>query len=68
MKTNKSYTKRLKVTKNGKIKARKRGFNHFNSKQRRQKQLSGKVPMDFDMKNKDIARFLPYVKIKKKSN
>ncbi|HEU4677269.1 MAG TPA: 50S ribosomal protein L35 [Candidatus Paceibacterota bacterium] len=33
MKTNKSYTKRIKVTKNGKLVARKAGQNHFNSRQ-----------------------------------
>lgn len=32
MKTNKSYTKRLRVTKNGKIIARAKGQNHFNAK------------------------------------
>lgn len=33
MKTNKSYTKRIKVTKNGKLVARKAGQNHFNARQ-----------------------------------
>ena len=33
IKTNKSYTKRIKVTKNGKLIARKPGRNHFNAKQ-----------------------------------
>jgi ribosomal protein L35 len=32
MKTNKSYTKRLRVTKHGKIIARAPGQNHFNAK------------------------------------
>lgn len=32
MKTNKSYTKRLKVTKRGKILSRTPGHNHFNAK------------------------------------
>ena len=34
MKTNKSYTKRIKVTKNGKRIARKPGQDHFNAKER----------------------------------
>jgi ribosomal protein L35 len=34
MKTNKSFAKRLKVTKSGKILARKTGLNHFNAKER----------------------------------
>lgn len=60
MKTNKSYTKRLKLTKNGKIKARKPGFNHFNAKQSRSKQLSGKVEKDFKMSNKSKSYLIPF--------
>jgi ribosomal protein L35 len=33
MKTNKSYLKRIKVTRNGKLIARAKGQNHFNAKQ-----------------------------------
>ncbi|MFT5179950.1 MAG: ribosomal protein L35 [Candidatus Paceibacteria bacterium] len=33
MKTNKSYSKRIKVTKNGKVIARKPGHGHFNAKE-----------------------------------
>jgi ribosomal protein L35 len=58
-KTNKSFSKRLKITKNGKIKTRKPGFNHFNAKQSRAKQLNGKVATNFVLKNKDMGRFLP---------
>lgn len=59
-KTNKSFTKRLAITKNGKLKARKPGFNHFNAKQSRSKQLNGKVETDFPaMNNKTMGRFLP---------
>ncbi len=57
-KTNKSFAKRLKVTKTGKILARKPGFNHFNAKQSRVKQLAGKKPVEFHMTNKAIARFI----------
>lgn len=60
MKTNKSITKRVKVTKNGKMKTRKPGFNHFNAKQSRSKQLSGKVGKDFVMSNTDRSRLLPF--------
>ena len=42
MKTNKSFTKRLKVTRNGKIIARKPGQNHFNAKQSGAKRLARK--------------------------
>lgn len=34
MKTNKSFTKRIKVTRNGKLVARKSGQDHFNAKER----------------------------------
>jgi ribosomal protein L35 len=34
MKTNKSYTKRIRVTKKGKLIARKPGQDHFNAKER----------------------------------
>jgi len=60
MKTNKSYTKRLKVTKNGKLIARKPGFNHFNAKQSRTKQLAGKKGKGFIIKNKPKSHLLPF--------
>lgn len=41
MKTNKSFTKRLKLTRKGKIVARKPGQNHFNAKESRATQMSG---------------------------
>ena len=58
MKTNKSYTKRLKVTKSGKILARKTGQNHFNAKESRRSQLSKKGDTTFHMSNKERSRFL----------
>jgi ribosomal protein L35 len=58
-KTNKSFTKRLKMTKTGKVLGRKPGFNHFNAKQSRTKQLAGKRAVPFVMTNKAKARFLP---------
>lgn len=60
MKTNKSYTKRLKITKNGKILARKPGFNHFNAKQTRTSQLQGRKPVEFVMTPKQISQFIPH--------
>ena len=59
MKTNKSYTKRLKVTKNGKIIARKAGQNHFNAKQSGTKRLARKRTVTLTMKGRDRRRFLP---------
>ena len=59
MKTNKSFTKRIRATKNGKLIGRKSGFNHFNAKQRRVKQLAGKRGVEIKMNAKDRARFFP---------
>lgn len=58
MKTNKSYAKRLKVTRNGKILARKAGQNHFNAKESRRSQLKKKGFVTFRMSNKEKSRFL----------
>jgi ribosomal protein L35 len=58
-KTNKSYTKRLRITGTGKLLGRTPGFNHFNAKQSRSKQLNGKVDQEFLMKPKDLGKFLP---------
>ena len=60
MKTNKSFTKRLRVTKTGKILARKPGVNHFNAKESRQNQLNSKRLRKFKMSNKARNRFLPH--------
>lgn len=59
MKTNKSYTKRLKVTKNGKIVARKPGQNHFNAKQSGQKRLARKRTVGLTLPKRITRRFLP---------
>lgn len=59
-KTNKSLLKRLKLTKNGKVLSRKPGFNHFNAKQSRSKQLNGKKMQAFTLTNKDMGQFLPH--------
>jgi ribosomal protein L35 len=60
MKTNKSYTKRLKITKNGKLISRKPGFNHFNAKQSRKTQLAGRKGQIFIIKNKPKSHLLPF--------
>ncbi len=61
MKTNKSFTKRLRVTKNGKIVARVPGQDHFNAKERRRRQLQRRrsVGLTIPLNNKSRARFLP---------
>lgn len=61
MKTNKSYTKRLKVTKNGKIKARPKGQNHFNAKESGNTTRAKRgTSSDFTMTAKQVSRFLPH--------
>lgn len=40
MKTNKSFAKRLKITRKGKIVARQPGQNHFNARASRPKQMA----------------------------
>jgi len=59
MKTNKSYTKRLKVTKNGKIIARRPGQNHFNAKQTGQQRLARKRTQSLTLSKRITRRFLP---------
>jgi ribosomal protein L35 len=58
IKTNKSYAKRLKVSKNGKITSRKAGKNHFNAKARRRAQLAGKRDMPFVITKKSASRYM----------
>ena len=58
MKTNKSYAKRLKVSKNGKITARGTGHNHFNARQNRRDQLSKNRQLPFSLSNKSKSRYL----------
>lgn len=60
MKTNKSFKKRIKVTKKGKLLARKPGGNHFNAKESREKQLDRKRPKKVDLSHKTKTRFLPH--------
>jgi ribosomal protein L35 len=59
MKTNKSLSKRLKITRNGKVLSRKAGKGHFNAKASRSKQLAGKRLQDFKHDRKELTRLLP---------
>ncbi len=58
MKTNKSYTKRIKVTKNGKLIARKPGQNHFNARQTGTQRLRRKRTQAIHMSARAKNRFL----------
>ena len=61
MKTNKSFSKRMKVTRNGKVLARKMGQNHFNAKAARVNQLKGKKHFEFThmMTKKELSSIIP---------
>ncbi|MDE2078856.1 MAG: 50S ribosomal protein L35 [Patescibacteria group bacterium] len=59
MKTNKSYTKRLRVTRKGKIVARKAGQNHFNAKEGPRAKGAKRRAQSLVMTAQDRARFLP---------
>jgi len=59
MKTNKSFTKRIKVTKNGKLVARRPGQNHFNSRQTGRQRLRRKRANILNLSARDMRRFLP---------
>ncbi len=59
MKTNKSFTKRIKVTKNGKLKARKAGQNHFNARETGTQRQSRKRTQSLSLSKRVTRRFLP---------
>ena len=59
LKTNKSFTKRLKLTKNGKVKRRAAGQNHFNAKESNSDKMAKKKSLDFKLTAKVRATFLP---------
>lgn len=59
MKSNKSFAKRLRVTKTGKILAGTPGGNHYNAKESRSTQLARKSQQSFNLTAKSKARFLP---------
>ncbi len=58
MKTNKSFSKRLRVTRTGKIVGRKAGQNHFNAKEGGRTRMSKNRTLNVNFKNKAKARFL----------
>lgn len=65
MKTNKSFTKRLKITRKGKIVARKPGQNHFNAKESRSTQMNGRRSQRLDgrtMTPKVMQRYISGLK------
>jgi ribosomal protein L35 len=59
MKSNKSFLKRLRVTKKGKIVARVPGHNHFNAKESGAGRMRRNRTADLHMTQQDRSRFLP---------
>ncbi len=62
MKTNKSFAKRLRVTRNGKLVARKGGHNHFNARDNRKTRTAKGRSKIVEMSQATRARFLPGTK------
>lgn len=58
MKTNKSFTKRIKVTRTGKLVVRKSGQDHFNAKERGRTKAVKNRPQPFKVSNDVMRRFL----------
>lgn len=58
MKSNKSFQKRLRVTKNGKIVGRKAGQNHFNAKESRKTKTAKRRATSVSMNALARSRFL----------
>jgi ribosomal protein L35 len=59
MKTNKSYTKRIRVTKTGKLISRAKGQNHFNAKERKNTRGAKKRSVSLVLSNRVRRRFFP---------
>jgi len=59
MKTNKSFTKRIRVTKNGKLVARKPGHNHYNARESGSTRTAKNRMQTISLTNKEQSRFLP---------
>jgi len=59
MKTNKSYTKRIRVTRNGKLMVRVKGQNHFNAKSSGAQRSAKRRSVTLNLTAKVRARFLP---------
>lgn len=60
MKTNKSLSKRLRITSTGKVMARQAGQNHFNAKASRVKQLSTRKSVQIKLSPKLKSQNLPF--------
>ena len=59
MKTNKSYSKRIRVTRTGKLMARKPGQDHFNAKQSGSERSAKRRSVSLSLSARTRRRFLP---------
>ncbi len=59
MKTNKSFSKRVRVTKTGKLIARKSGQNHFNGKERGRTKGVKRRAVSLQLGKRLTRRFFP---------
>jgi len=59
MKTNKSYTKRIRVTRTGKLMVRKPGQDHFNAKQSGSARSAKRRSVSLTLSSHTRRRFLP---------
>ena len=57
-KTNKSFAKRIKVTRRGKLVARKPGKNHFNAKEGRSLQMNNNRTQNLTLTPKVLQRYI----------
>lgn len=60
MKTNKSFLKRVKITKKGKILIRKPGVSHLNAKKSREKQIKCRKMIYLNLDKKLKSNLLPF--------
>ncbi len=59
-KTNKSLAKRIKVTKNGKLKVRAKGHAHNNAKESNSAKMAKKKVGEIKISAKDLGRTMPH--------
>ena len=58
MKSNKSFSKRIKVTRNGKLIARKPGQNHFNAKESSAGRMARNRTQGLTFDSKTVQRYI----------
>ncbi len=58
MNVNKALLKRIRITKNGKLMARRPGQNHFRARKNRAAKLFGKSQQSITIKPKTLGRYI----------